>query len=107
MKTQDVILEATRRLVKAYDPLEIYVFGPYAWGVPDEESDLELAVIVDAAIENVYKRQVAGHRVLADLEVSKDIIVYTKHEFEEAKIHPSSLANKIESRGLRVYTSDL
>ena len=31
----------TKRLVQVYDPFEIYIFGSYVWGSPDEESDLD------------------------------------------------------------------
>ncbi len=32
MISQETIQEAIRRLVKSYDPLEIYMYGKYAWG---------------------------------------------------------------------------
>jgi predicted nucleotidyltransferase len=40
MISPDVIEEVKNRLIKAYNPLEIYIFGSYAWGHPDDESDL-------------------------------------------------------------------
>ena len=44
MISQETIQEAIRRLVKAYDPLEIYMYGKYAWGTPDEDDDLNLCI---------------------------------------------------------------
>ncbi len=42
MIPQETIQEALARLVKAYDPLEIYMYGKYGWGTPDEDDDLNL-----------------------------------------------------------------
>ena len=44
MITKRSIDTVVKRLVKAYDPLEIYLFGSYAWENP-EESDLDLSVL--------------------------------------------------------------
>jgi len=30
-----LIDEVTRHLIKAYNPLSIYLFGSYVWGIPD------------------------------------------------------------------------
>ena len=45
--TQEQINEVTRRLVETYKPLKIYIFGSYAWGRPNEDSDLDLMVILE------------------------------------------------------------
>ncbi len=103
MVTKKLIQEATECLVQVYDPLEIYVFGSYAWGDPTEESDMDLAVVVEESDQVALKRPISGHLALADLDVPKDIIVYTKHEFDRALKDPSTLATKIKLRGIRVY----
>lgn len=46
ISTQD-ISEITERLVRLYNPQAIYLFGSYAWGHPDEDSDLDFLIIVD------------------------------------------------------------
>lgn len=103
MITQNIIDEVTRRLVEVYKPVTIYLFGSYAWGLPTEESDLDLAIVVHNAevrrIDRVYK----GLKVLYNLGIAKDIIVYTKEEFDKAREHPSSLARKIRRQGKVLY----
>jgi predicted nucleotidyltransferase len=42
----DLIQEITRRLVAEFDPEQIFLFGSYAWGIPNEDSDVDLLVIV-------------------------------------------------------------
>jgi coproporphyrinogen III oxidase-like Fe-S oxidoreductase len=50
------VQEAVRRLVKAYDPLEVYLYGTYAWGNPNEDDDLNLLLIIESSEQKVYER---------------------------------------------------
>jgi predicted nucleotidyltransferase len=95
--------EARDRLVKTYNPIAIYVFGSYAWGHPDKDSDLDLLVIVDADIKDRYHALVEGHRALGDLSVPKDLLLLTRDEFEEASQRVTSLHYKIKHKGKQIY----
>lgn len=103
MVSKRVISGVKQRLVKAYNPEAIYLFGSYAWGTPDKESDLDILVVISVSQEKSYKRAVAGHRALLDLDISKDIIVYTSSEFKKYVKDPSSLGHKIKKDGLLLY----
>ena len=103
MVSKAVIEEVKNRLIKAYDPLAIYVFGSYAWGVPTEESDLDLLIIVDDSTEKSYKRPVAGFHVLRGLDISKDLIVHTKAEFDRLSGDVTTLMYKIKKSGELIY----
>ncbi len=103
MISRQAIEEAKKRLIKALDPLEIYLFGSYAWGQPRENSDLDLAVIVDEDVIDKHKMLIAGHRELFDLEFSKDLIILTKQEFETYSQDVTRLSFKIRHRGIKIY----
>ena len=103
MIKKETIEEVKKRLVEVYDPIAIYVFGSYAWGCPTEESDLDLLVVVDKSDEKTYKRPIAGHRALLGLNISKDLIVKTKEEFEEASSKITTLIYKIKNDGELIY----
>jgi DNA polymerase sigma len=47
MINKRILEEVKEKLIKTYNPLEIYLFGSYAWGCPDEDSDLDLLIIID------------------------------------------------------------
>ena len=51
MIAKEKIQEVTNRLVEAYQPIAIYLFGSYAWGEPNEDSDIDLMVVVDNNVE--------------------------------------------------------
>jgi len=83
MISQAMIDEVTKRLVAVYNPVEIYLFGSYAWGTPSEQSDLDLMVVVESSHIAWYKRSAQASEALWDLRLPKDLIVYTKTELQE------------------------
>lgn len=99
-----MIEEAKNRLVKLYDPLSIFIFGSYAWGHPDEDSDLDILVVVDYAVPDKYRALVKGHEALFDIEnLPKDILLFTKDEFEADAKNKSTLGYKIKQKGKMIY----
>ena len=103
MITPQIIEEVKNRLIAVYKPEAIYLFGSYAWGHPDEESDLDLLVIVDASHEKSHKRCIPGRRALFELGIAKDLIVYTQEEFDARVNDPTSLIYKIKNKGKVIY----
>jgi len=103
MISKEIIEQVKDRLVKTYNPLEVYLFGSYAWGNPTEDSDLDFLVVVDKSDEKRFKRAVAGHEALFGLMVPKDIFVYTKEEFEKSARDKTSISFRIKREGERIY----
>ena len=103
MITPEIIEEVKNRLVTTYHPETIYLFGSYAWGNPNEESDLDLLVVIKDSEEKSHKRTIIGRRSLFDLGISKDLVVYTKEEFDTRASDPSSLLYKIKYQGKVLY----
>lgn len=90
-------------LVKTYHPSAIYLYGSHAWGKANEESDLDVLVVVDQSKEKPYRRSVRGVRALRGLKINEDIIVHTKQEFEELSQDVSTLCHKIKREGTILY----
>ena len=98
-----VINEVVRRLIDVYHPIEIYLFGSYAWGHPTDDSDLDLLVVVESSGEKRYARPVAGLLALFGLNISKALIVSTRDEFARNAADKTSLYFKIKHDGKRLY----
>lgn len=79
--TRADVEDAVERLVEAFDPLQIVVFGSYARGETRPGSDLDLLVIMPA-VENKRNAALAMRRALSGLAVGKDVIVTTPEEIE-------------------------
>lgn len=97
------IEEVKNRLVTLYNPDEIYLFGSYAWGKPDEDSDLDLLVVVEQYKEDRYHDLVEGHRALSGLHISKDLLLYDKAFFDSAVKDKTTFCYKIKQKGKKIY----
>jgi predicted nucleotidyltransferase len=77
----EILPEILRRIVDAYRPIEVYLFGSEARGDAGEDSDIDLAVIVpdDASPRQVSPRTAA--EVLWGLERGADVVVFRKSDF--------------------------
>src|SRR6266511_2169254 len=73
-----VLEEAVERLKAEFQPEEIYLFGSHAWGTPDENSDVDLMVIVPSSDERPIRRDQRAQKCLGRLELSADVLVRTR-----------------------------
>ncbi len=102
MIPQETIQEAIRRLVKAYDPLEIYMYGKYAWGTPDEDDDLNLLLVIESSDKKAYQRGDLAFDTLLSLRIPKNVSVLTKQEFDVSCQDVTSLTYEVKNRGKRI-----
>ena len=79
MNTTDWIRTMVDRIVAAFAPERVILFGSHARGDAGPQSDVDLLVIL-AAATNKREAAVAIRRVLADIPLCKDIIVTTLEE---------------------------
>lgn len=77
--TPEVIPVMTDRIVRAFQPLRVILFGSQARGDARADSDVDLLVVL-ADMTNTRQAAVAIRRVLADLPICKDIVVTTPTE---------------------------
>lgn len=100
---EQLIQQVVERLVDTYQPQAIFIFGSMVWGNPHSHSDLDLLIVVDHSQETPYKRILKGTKSLRGLKVPKDILVYTREEFEEMAGDRASLCYKIKQEGIKAY----
>ncbi|MFA5998399.1 MAG: nucleotidyltransferase domain-containing protein [Candidatus Babeliales bacterium] len=93
----------TQRLAHAYDPLFIYAFGSYARGTYDEESDLDLMVVVQEYDDKPWKMISRGYASFRDVMMPVDLLVYNNQKFNECKNDSMSFCYKIINSGKILY----
>jgi hypothetical protein len=101
---QNTIEEVTKRLVKTYNPREIYLLEPER----EDNIDIGILIIVNddmAGLQQRYALMAEGHKALIGVKVAKNILVYTKEEFDEYSQDPSTLSYSIKKYGKRIYAS--
>ncbi len=100
---QKIIELVKNRLIEIYQPKYIYLFGSHAWGSPEEDSDIDLFIVVEKSNLSMTERMRLGYSILWDISIPLDLIVYTEQELNEKKEHPSSLSHKILNKGIILY----
>jgi predicted nucleotidyltransferase len=91
------------RLRAEFQPEQIFLFGSHAWGTPHEDSDVDLMVIVRESSERAIRRMQRAHHCLGDLDLSKDVFVQTREEFDRYRHLPASIQRQILESGRKLY----
>jgi predicted nucleotidyltransferase len=100
---EDLLQTATQRLVAEFQPEEIYLFGSRAWGVPHNDSDVDLMVIVPHSDERSIRRDQRAQKCLGRLALSADVLVRTRREVERVRNIAGSLTADVLRNGRKLY----
>ena len=103
MLAPQTILDAARRAaVAASSPAQVLLFGSYARGDANPDSDLDLLVIeqqvADKAMEYLKLHRAVGH-----LGVGVDVIVISREEFERRRQVPGTVPYWAAKEGRLLY----
>jgi predicted nucleotidyltransferase len=91
------------RLKAEFQPEEIYLFGSHAWGTPDEDSDVDLMVIVPSSDERPIRRDQRAQKCLGRLALPADVLVRTRGEVDRYKHLRASLFHQVLNQGRKLY----
>lgn len=103
MISQQLLDTAVQRLVTAYEPLQIYLYGDYAWGTPTEDSSVDLLLVVESSDERIIKRGYQGFEALLGLRIPHRLVVFTAEEFAQYTEDKQSATYDIKTRGKVLY----
>jgi predicted nucleotidyltransferase len=78
------INDIVNRIVGRFNPDKIILFGSYAAGNPNNDSDIDLLVIKDTDLPR-HKRSFDIQKSLIGSMIPMDILVYTQKEFDQEK----------------------
>jgi predicted nucleotidyltransferase len=82
---------------------QVVLFGSYAWGTPDADSDLDLYVVVPDRAEPTYRLARRAYRALHGVGTPVDVVVRTHGESQRKAGVVSTLDHEILTRGLVLY----
>ena len=100
--TNSKINEVVDRIVYGYRPKQIILFGSYAYGKPNKDSDLDL-FIIKKTDKKPPERTRDVLRLLRRSDVPVDVVVYTNDEFNYYNQSPYTLEYKILKKGKTIY----
>lgn len=101
---REALDDAIRRVVEAFHPKRIVVFGSVARGEAGPDSDLDLFIEMESDLRPV-ERGIEVRRVLRDVGFPMDIFVYTPAEVADARTRFGNLMTYIDTEGKVLYAS--
>ena len=90
------------RIADACNPKAIIIFGSVAKGTSDENSDLDIMVILETDM-TYYERTLAVRRAIGVTSIPIDILAFTPEEVDAAKGKRRSIISEALSTGRVVY----
>lgn len=103
-KLKDSIIDVAKEL--ASDNLyRIYLYGSYARGDFDEESDVDIMIILDCGKESVekYRKRMCHYASLMGLEFDKEISILMRDKETFYNNNISAFYNNIIQEGIVLY----
>lgn len=102
MIEESKILEIANRIAIGFSPDKIILFGSYATGQANEDSDLDLLIVKDTDLP-MHKRNIEIRRALIGTKVPMDLLVYTNSEFENEKNQKYSFLYQLTDKTRTLY----
>ncbi len=103
--SSELLNEITRRLADSIHPERIYLFGSHAVGNPDDDSDIDLLVVVRDTDKSTREITIEGRKSLRDLQIPLDLIVCTEKQFNRYGQVKNTIMNEVLCEGRIVYGS--
>ena len=101
MIRQKEIQDVVKRIAENYKPEKIYLFGSFAWGKPNKDSDVDFFIVKETKIRKFNRQLRVRDIVNGDLPV--DILVYNNKEIKERVSLGDFFVKKILNQGKLVY----
>ncbi len=99
------LAEAVRRLVAAYQPECIYLFGSVARGDADQHSDYDLLVVVPDDAPPERRRSRLAYEALRGTGTAVDVLVCTRSYFDDRRSLKASLPGTVLREGRLMHAA--
>jgi len=98
---QEAIQRVVQQIVKQFCPEKVILFGSYAYGVPTEDSDVDLLVVMEAEGNPLH----AAARISAAIDhpFPLDILVFEPLQLRASLERGAVFATEVASRGMVLY----
>lgn len=97
---EELIEEIAISITANYPEAQVYLFGSYAWGDHNKDSDFDICVLVSEIVgRRIEMNADISCTIREDFPMPFDLLLYTYDEFDEYQRHKSSLPYKIKKKG--------
>lgn len=103
----DLIIAMSQRIVDNFKPQKVIVFGSWARGDANNNSDVDLLVVIDCDKAEYINQMAAIRKVLRDFKVPKDIIVANQETLKKYGEVPGYIYQSALQEGRVLYEQSL
>lgn len=101
MVTQEAIRELSDRIVREFHPERIILFGSYAYGTPNEDSDVDLLIVMP--FEGSQTKKASEIRLAVHPGFPIDLIVRTPETLQQRLAQEDFFLREITEKGKLLY----
>ncbi len=105
LEREPKLAELVRRLVEAYQPECLYLFGSRGRGEADPDSDYDLLMILPKLEAPAYRIAQQAHSLVWGLGISADILVWSREEFDRRLPLKASLPAIVVREGTLLHAA--
>ena len=103
--TRRLLASISDRIVRAFHPHKVILFGSYAYGKPHIYSDIDLFVIMPSH-ERMVKRMIRVDQVARVSGLPMDVLVFTPTEVRKRLAEGDSFVLEVLGKGKVLYQRD-
>lgn len=110
MLDENIKKEIIEKINSNFEVEHIYLFGSYAHGSPDENSDIDISIVLKDNIvfkswkeKQDYLLQVRRKLSSINNEYAIDLLVFSKNEWQKLLASDQFTYNEIFSKGAMIY----
>jgi predicted nucleotidyltransferase len=100
-----VLQDIVQRLVAAYRPTRIYLFGSMARGDADVDSDYDVLVVVPDQASRERRQSRLGYQALQGTGYAVDVLVWRESDFDVRLSLKASLPATVQREGRLLYAA--
>ncbi|HEY1203616.1 MAG: nucleotidyltransferase domain-containing protein [Bryobacteraceae bacterium] len=100
-----IVAEVLRRLIAAYRPQKVYLFGSAARGDAGPDSDYDILIVVPDAAPLELQDERLGYQALVGTSVAVDLLIYRASDFEGRLPLKASLPAAVAREGRLLYAA--
>jgi uncharacterized protein len=113
MVTENVYIQQLTNQLKELNPYLVLLFGSFAYGTPNKDSDIDLLVVTnDEYTPQTFKEKHEIYKLVSQkirsvkAQISVDLIVHTIPMYNKFIEQNSSFAKEILNHGIIIYESN-
>jgi predicted nucleotidyltransferase len=100
---EGLLEEIVERLKEGLHPDKIILFGSHAYGKPNDDSDIDLLIVLSESDDPGYRRAQKAYRYLRGLAAPTELFIVTQQEVMHGLNVPTSLINQAVQRVRVIY----